>query len=243
MTRFNQEWGGKLLYSQAFRSAVATERFLDSAVIGDPSLHPEKINTAEAQVFYTSRNYTAAITYFHSEIEDVINRVDIGGGTFQFVNEGTVSSKGVELEGNMKISKAMGLIASLTYQQNEDANGLDASLAPNLMAKLGISYTAAGYSLGVFDTYFDEPTPVREVNPLVSEVNPQPAAYHLVTAEFSMDIRKVFARPALPDMTFSIYADNLLDEDIYYPEINRKNINSIPVYSGRAVYATLAVKF
>lgn len=242
VTKFNQEWGGKLLYSQAFRSAVATERFLDSAVVGDPSLNPEKITTAEAQVFYTSKNYYAALTYFNSEINDVINRIN-SGGVFYFVNEGTINSDGYELEGNIKISSALTLIASVTYQHNEDANGLDASLSPTTMAKLGVSYESSGYTLGVFDSYFDDPTPVREVNPGVSEVNPEPESYHLLTAQLSMDVQKVFSDASLPDMTLSVYGDNLLDEDIYYPEINRKNINSIPIYSGRAYYATVAVKF
>ena len=52
---FNLNWGMKLLYAEAFRSAVSTERFLMTpGVIGDPSLNPEKIATTELQFFFTN---------------------------------------------------------------------------------------------------------------------------------------------------------------------------------------------
>ena len=242
VTNFNKYWGAKLLHSQAFRSAVATERFLDTAVIGNPSLDPEKTTTSEIQVFYTSNNYTGAVTYFNSEIKDVIDRVNIGG-QFQFVNQGEISSQGIELEINARISQWVTIIASATHQENEDANGVDSSLAPSIMGKIGISYERFGYTYALFDNYFGAATSVSEVNSSVLEVNPEPDAYHLMTFQFSMDVQKALGNKSLPNMALSIYIDNVLDENIYYPEINRKNINSIPTYSDRAFYANLAVKF
>lgn len=119
---------------------------------------------------------------------------------------------------------------------------MDASLAPSWMAKLGVVYRAQVMSVGVFDNYFATPTPVSEVNPSVREVNPSAQAYHLLSTNVELDIRKLFGKADYPEIAFSFYADNVLDEDIYYPEFNRRLINSIPLYSGRALYATLKVK-
>jgi len=104
------------------------------------------------------------------------------------------------------------------------------------MAKLGVVHESVrGYSLGVFDTYFGEPAEAKTLNPSVSEVNPKPEAYHLLSANLSLNIPLLLGKPALPDMIFSINIDNLLDEEVHYPEINRKRINSIPIHSGREV--------
>ena len=47
----------------------------------------------------------------------------------------------------------------------------------------------------------------------------------------------------IPDIIFSLLIDNILDEQIVYSEINRKNINSIPIYLERSVYAKLEINF
>jgi len=243
---FTPNWGSKLLYSEAFRSAVATERFLPGteAVVGNPSLKPETIRTAEVQLFYTNETSFAALSYFHSEIRDVIDRVPMGGGKFTFANVGRVNSHGVELEGKRNFNHTWSLIGSTTYQESQNEDGYDASLSPDWMAKLGIAYDSRqGISIGLFDSYFGKPKPVRDVNPAVSEVNPEPEAYHLLTANLSANLRALLGYTVFREMSFSIYGTNLLDEDVYYPEINRREINSIPIYSGRAVYATLNAKF
>jgi len=38
-------------------------------------------------------------------------------------------------------------------------------------------------------------------------------------------------------------AYNLLDEEIYAPEINAGNVNSVPAKSGRALYAGVKARF
>lgn len=244
--KFDNHFGMKLLYGQAFRSAVSTERFLTTGgVIGDPALDPEKIATTELQFFYTDDASFAALTIFRSVMRDVIDRVQIGGtGPLYFVNVNEVTSHGVELEGKRALTKGFNINGSLLYQTNEDTSGKDASLAPSYMVKIGVDHESKnGITLGVFDAYFAKPTPVREVNVSVNEYNPEPAAYHLLTAKISVNLNEVLQKSKKPNMTFALFFDNLLDEDIYYPEINRHRINSIPIYSGRAVYATLEAKY
>lgn len=239
VAHFNPHIGVKLLQSQAFRSAVATERFLPpgNAVIGNPSLDPEKIRTSEAQIFFTANDSFAALTVFKSSIFDVIDRA---GSPLQFVNlPGDIESKGVELESQVRFTRSINGIGSVTYQKNEHADGGAATLAPNWMAKLGFDYTShRGFVLSIFDSYFAEPMPTSDFNPATLNVNPDPDAYHLVTAKAMWNIKQWSGRATMPDLTLSLFIDNLLDEEIYYPEINRKRINSIPLYSERAYYAT-----
>ena len=243
---FTKNWGMKLLYGQAFRSAVSTERFLMTlGVIGDPSLDPEKMATSELQVFYTDDTSFIALTAFNSEMRDVIDRIQIGGsGPLYFVNLKKVDSRGLELEGKKSLAKGLDVNGSMSYQTNDDGSGMDVTLAPALMVKLGINYeTRHGMSVGVFDSYFGKPTPVRDVNASVLEVNPEPEAYHLLSAKLALNLDKILKRPPDHHMVFSVFADNLLNEDIFYPEINRRRINSIPLYSGRAIYASLEAAF
>ena len=48
----------------------------------------------------------------------------------------------------------------------------------------------------------------------------------------------------LPDTTFTLYAENLLDKDVYYPEFAREIINSFPTHTGgRSLFGRISVKF
>ncbi len=243
---FNDHWGSKLLYGEAYRSAYASERFLNTANLqGNPGLKPETITTTEAQLFYHSTNHYAALTYYHSKVKSIILRQRLAGPLFTFVNAGAITFEGVELEGKAMLTDALSLLGSATYQQNKDDAGLkDSTFTPNLMAKLGLNYEFLhGHSLSLFDTYFGKPTPTRDVDPTTADVNPEPGAYHLVSAKVTFSLSHLLEASDALDGTFSISVDNLLDKAIYYPEINRKNINSIPIYSGRAVYGTLRLTF
>ena len=243
VSRLTSHWGTKLLYGEAFRSAVATERFLSTpTLLGNPSVKPERIATAEGQIFYTADRYFAAMTYFQSEITDLIDRVALGSGQFMIANQGEIDSRGAELEGKIKLNRSLELLGSAGYQENENANGLDASLAPSFMAKLGMIYDGAGrFTLGIFNSYFEQPTPVSEVNPAVAQVNPQPDGYHVLTAQMRFNLQRLLQLPGTRPLTVGLYGDNLLDEEIYYPEFNRRNINAIPIAGGRALYATFEI--
>jgi hypothetical protein len=40
-----------------------------------------------------------------------------------------------------------------------------------------------------------------------------------------------------------MFVDNLLDEDIHYPDINGLRVNSVPIRPGRGVFAGIKVDF
>jgi len=58
-----------------------------------------------------------------------------------------------------------------------------------------------------------------------------------------LDQEMVLKGNSLPDIILTIFDENLLNEDIYFPSINRNNINSIPSEGGRAIYGRLNIKF
>ena len=112
------------------------------------------------------------------------------------------------------------------------------------MAKMGVSYKTDSWSFGVFDSWFGTPQDIRETNPSVLQVNDAPQSYHLISTNLDVNLNAFI--PALdgyPDINFTLYGENLLDEDVNFPEYNRKNINSFPIENGRAIYGRLRMTF
>lgn len=150
---------------------------------------------------------------------------------------------GLELEGKAQFNDFQ-LEGSMTYQWGEDKStgNKDITLAPHLMVKLGGVYDFGnGYTLGIFDQYFDDVVGISE--PTTSfKPNPKAENYHLLTANLSIDVNRALNLRGISKTTFSVYGDNLLDEDIYIPESSGL-VNTVPGYSGRAFYAKVSVKF
>jgi len=95
----------------------------------------------------------------------------------------------------------------------------------------------------LFNSFFGDPTQVSEIDPTAAEVNPPAEDYNLLTANINLDTNKVFGLEGWPDTTLSLYGDNLLDENIFFPDFNRKNTNSLPHHAGIGFYGTLSVGF
>lgn len=238
----------KLMYGEAFRSASGIESFINipGALVGNSSVAPEKIATTEAQVLYDDGRFNAAFTGYISRISDIIGRVPFAGGGQTLGNTGSETYKGIEVEGKYLLGNGWAMEGSMLLQRSENsANIENPNFTTNIMAKAGVTYNSdQGWSVGLFDSYFGDPEDVRNIDASVAEVNPQPKAYHWVTGNVNIDVSKFLDKEnRLPKMTFSLYGENLLDEDVDYPEFNRKNINSIPSAGGRAVYARFTVKF
>ncbi len=245
IAQINEQWGIKLLYGHAFRQASPVERFIVApGVVGDPSLKPETIETFDAQLFYNTNRVSFAVTFFHSEQDDLISRT----GTLpqQIVNSGEVTYHGFELEGNVNLGHGFNFTGNLSYQTNEKDDGTeDVTYSPDWMAKTGLFYDSGhGYSLGLFNNYFSASTlQNRDINPLVAIVNPEADSYNLLTANFSLNLGDFLNNRSLSPITFSLYGDNLLDEDVFFPSINRRAVNTLPHHQGRGVYGTVRFDF
>lgn len=112
------------------------------------------------------------------------------------------------------------------------------------MVKTGVFYeTNRGYSVALFNSYFGGPTQIVDINSTTLEVNPRAESYNLLTGNILLDVRNLLEITNMPDTTFSLYLDNLLGEDIFFPSINRQAVNSLPHHAGRGIYSTISVKF
>src|SRR6185437_7644428 len=91
-------FGAKLLYGQAYRNGTGQERGsqVPGFNYGNSALKPESIDTVDAQISYGRPIYSVALTYFHSDQNDVISRSFPDEG-FQTVVNGSLSPPGVSV--------------------------------------------------------------------------------------------------------------------------------------------------
>lgn len=227
---FKNGFGVKVLYGQAFRSPSPIELLIDRPVLhGNPDLEPEKIATLDLQLFYTGKKLECALTYFNSSYKNLIKRIPYSGGGQVFSNEGTMKVEGLEFEMKANVTPRFFVTGSAAYQNNKD--GVTAS--PDTIIKLGAAYTSPmGLEIGLFNSYFGKP---MKNNGQV--LNPEAEAVNLLSLNIGYTFKTKFP------LRLSVYAQNLLDEDYYFPEFARKWVNTLPMASGRVIYAALSVGF
>lgn len=247
---FTPRIGMKLLYGEAFRSPYGAETSINipGIIVGNPQMKPEKIQTSEAQLFYQDNGLYLASTYYHSIQTDALGNGKNGNGDETFINRPEeVEYHGIELEGKYRLNDAWQLEGSLSYQKgfDEETDDKDVGLIPHFMTKWGASYAPqdAGYLFGVYASHFGKAGKVENTNSSTALVNPEADAYTYVSANMEFDINYLFNLNNMPDMSFTLYGENLLDEDIYFPEHNTRSINTFPLAGGRAVYGTFKVSF
>jgi len=241
----DKQWGVKLLYGEAFRAAYSAERAINlpTAIVGNPDLAPETIKTIDAQIFYHDARHYGALTLYKSTQEDTIARQ--GPPPLTFVNSGRLDYKGIELEGDIKFSNKWAIRSSLTWQTGEDNTGNDdVGLTPHLLGKIGLSYDSGnGYTVGLFNNYASDAAKLEEFKNGVAVFNPDADAFNWLTANVNIDLKQFTDWQQMRNATFTIYGSNLLDEDVYFPELSRSQLNTIPQRSGRAVFGRLTVKY
>ena len=242
---FNQNWGAKLLYGQAFRSPYQIETIINvpNIIQGNYNLKPERVEATELSLFYTDPDTSAALTLFHSDFSDAITRVN--SFPINYDNSGSLQSEGVEFELKHNFNNGLSFTGNITYQENENHLGLEqTTYTPELMAKAGVSYDADnGITLSLYDSYFSDPAKLSEFY-TIPENNPDPQSYHLMTFNANVDMNKALNfHDEIPETKFTFFVDNVLDEDIRFPDLTQNNINSIKIKSGRAFYGRLTVRF
>lgn len=252
ISNITDNFGAKLMYSEAFRRGYPLETSFAVRVFrGNENLEPETISTYEAQLFYNTDKFQTALTYFNSKMENIITRERFSDPTLsppfylQYLNGGSWDFQGLEFEGKYRIIKSLFGTGSVSYQTNENDDGItDAALHPDWMVKLGLLYNTPKFSIGVFDSYFGQPEETTLVRSDSAVVNSIPDDYHLLSAKISFDIFKIFNYPNKIRPGLSIEGDNLLDEDIRYPDYPNKGVNSlIPLSAGRTWFVKLSVAF
>lgn len=242
ITNFSKNFSMKILYSQAFRKAYPLETSFNHPLFkGNLEIKPELINTTEVQLYYQTKKLLSSITVFNSNMSDIISRkwhINSSapqGKYLKYYNAGTHDYYGIELEEKYNVSKKLLFVGSYSYQMNKNENGVkNAALHPNTMVKFGILYHTPKINIGLFNSYFGEPTQVSILNPGFDDSNPAPKAYNLLSLKISCKI--------MDDVSISLQGDNLLDKDIRYPEYTGRVVNSlIPLYAGKILWGTIFI--
>lgn len=247
-----REFGFKLLYSEAFRKGYPFETsFLIPVIEGNLGLKPELIATAEGQLFYSTERTHLSITVFRSELSKIIvrNRYEDATKPFGFYlkyeNGGKYKYTGAEVEGKILFSNKLSFQFSSTYQLNEDGAGnKNTALHPNFMLKTGLAYDDSKFFISAFNSFYSDPYSVSKVNPSVEVVNKEASAYSILTAKVGFRLNEFFFDGKSNGLLLTIEADNLLGQDIRYPEFTSKGINTfIPLKMHRSFLASLSYTF
>ncbi len=225
--------GVKALYSGAFRAPSINETMLNHpALQGNPDLMPEKVGTLDLSVSYQANRFQGALTYFHSRQTDSIV-VDTRPVRWQYLNLGEATFQGFELEGNYYLRKSFFLTGSVSYQANQDGNGIsNITPVPNLGAKGGLSYRAEnGLTLSIFDNYQGA---VRGFSNIT--VNPVPTDYHLLSSHFRYDLSRYLGSKDKGGAALFAHAENLANYQVWLPDWGNNSGDTMPVNRGRTVY-------
>ncbi len=212
------------------------------AIVGDRNLQPERIETADAQIFYHTKDYEASLTAFRSRQSNLITRVPLSNVRLKVVNGGSAVFEGLELETKAKLINGLYWTGAYTFQTNRDEyKQNNITPVPNHLMKVGLSYDLSkDFQLSVFDTFFS----AAKIVPAAPLVNPAARGYHHVSLNSRYQLNSLLGVPYTKRITFSFFVDNLLNVKAYYPEINRKTvINTIPANPGRTLFGELAIEF
>lgn len=248
--QLDDKQGIKLDYGGAFRAAYAVETRFDLIICcdaegnnrgglrGNPALSPEQVDTLQLQYFRTDGGHRYALSVFYSELSELVERERAADRVLDFINRGSLDVYGLEIEGRYILDNSQ-FNYSYSYQQNQ-AHGMDDfSLMPNHMLKWSyLWHGSQHWSAAIHHTWSSGFHSNRIRNPGTLLLNPEPGAYHLLGLKLTRHLH-LGARPA----QLSLSVDNLLDEDIYQPEIAGRTINSHPARAGANAMLWFAVTF
>lgn len=220
-------WGAKLLYSEAFRRAFAAEGYLDSNFLqGNPDLAPETIKTYEAQLSYQNKRCQIDLTYFNSR--QAVIEVDFNVRPLRFINHsGHVTTEGVELTGRFDLGNNWQALASTIVQDtaNHTSEPLMAPNYPDYMIKGGLMGKIRRFDIGIFNSYLSSGSLWHEQS-------------NNLQANVSYDLSGLLHRPD-GQVRLSLFADNLLDEKRFQLPSDVGEDEPIPHSYGRRFYATV----
>lgn len=166
---FIKNYDLQLLYGSAFRAPTFGELYNrnNPALIGNPSLKPEKVKTYEIGVAGNITDHLSArVGGFYENIDDIIVPAVTSSAINVFENAGEFESRGVELEMKWRLPKGSYLAANYTYvnAKNKLSGDLLASVPAhrgNIMANFRLSRYLNFYA----DTYLQASTPRAKEDP------------------------------------------------------------------------------
>lgn len=229
----------KALYSEAFRAPSIMELYLDQAFRqGNTALQPEKIGTIDLGASYRNENFQIGLSYFHSNLTDIINLEHITNiPTYQ--NLGQLTFNGFEIETKYYANQNLYLTGSALYQNNKNSMG-ETNISPssNISAKGGINYISnGGISLGLFNV-FQGPIDIK----YESDFNASPiTSFNKLSFHADVNANKLLNLSTQNHISLFLHADNILNTQIWtYTKSNQLN-SSIPFNQGRVINAGITI--
>lgn len=251
----SEKWGFKLLQASAYRDPYAVETDFNivlrnaagqitGGLRGNPKLMAEQIKSTDLQWFLQNPQFNLSLTFFHSEARDLISRQRAADRVIDFVNQGQMQLKGIELEAQQQWAEHIRFSTAVTYQQNKVNTIEDFTTVPNWLAKSSLELVLPQPygNVTLLWCYTGSATDIAVRNPNRLQLNPPAAAYHGLDLHWRLALNPWFA--TLPEGTeLRTYVANMLDVDIYQPEFVGQTINTIPAAAGRRVRLSLHLPF
>lgn len=121
--------------------------------------------------------------------------------------------------------------------------GLNPSVVPENMFKLGTAYTWDWGTASLFYCFFGKPPETYFPSVPTLVVNPEPKAINLVNMNVDLDLSKWMGLDK-GQSTLTFRVENLFDEEVYAPTFAYSGSpNSFPYGPGRTFYTGLAINF
>ncbi len=158
-----------------------------TGLVGNKDLEPETITTYDAQLFYHDEKTYAAVTYFQSTIDKLII-YDTSVFPMSYMNGGKQRFNGIEFEAKHFFTPHWHILGSFMHQENEADAGLNPTVVPENMAKVGTAYAWDWGTASLFYFLFGNPPDVSFPTTLV--VNPEPKAINLLNMNVDLDLSK-----------------------------------------------------
>lgn len=248
--QFNEHWGAKLLYSEAFRSPNALESkvYFPGVLTGTEGLMPETVETYELEAFFHDDHFYASLAAYHSYQKDLIGLTfDTSLGYNRYSNSSEREFFGFEHSFNYKLSEHFSIEGSANWQRNKKlgfTQAHDTTTLPRWFAKLGLSYEQAAWNVGLWDTYVDDFRITQRFESSKLNINPPAQAYHNVSLNLTWRPYHASYDPHLKSMQLALLVQNLLDQEIRQNSLTPTTaINTFPSDTDRAAFISLSLNF
>ncbi|MDH4099304.1 MAG: TonB-dependent receptor [Nitrospirota bacterium] len=157
----------KLLAGKAFRAPSGEELYNEHnpSAIGNQDLKPERITTTELAIETKVGEATIKASYFKNYISNTIERLPIGGGSYQHMNSSRRRIAGLELEGKYHFNKTDNAYANFTWLELKRlGSGEDVADVPKWRSNIGGNVAFARYFNFNTNIYFsgERPRTVRD---------------------------------------------------------------------------------
>ena len=219
---FENEMIAKLLYGRAFRAPNNNElhSINNPAVVGNPDLEPETIESLEASVEIPFlRYFTFNTSYFHNVIDDII-RLDFSQPSpYPFVNATSESTvEGVEAELKFSFGKNRYGYLNASYQDSEDDQGRDLPYVADWMGNVGYNHEFFGKLNTNVNVYW-----IGERTRAEGDTRAKAPSATLV--DITLILKNFYKRLEIKGSVF-----NLFDEDFVAPSTITSITNDLPLH-------------